>query len=59
VIGMGFRSTAEFKRLCAIWQLDVSCSGRQKRQDGGKNGKVIGTVSIDSGTIWHVQGAIA
>src|SRR6185437_10212734 len=40
-------------------QLDVSRYGRQRWQDGGKNGKVRGTVATDSGTIWHVQGAIA
>jgi len=37
----------------------VWCYGRQKRQDRGKNGKVRGTISTDSGTIWRIQGAIA
>jgi hypothetical protein len=50
---------AEFKPCGAMRQRDVSRSGRQKRQDRGKNGKVRGTVSTDSGTIWHVQGAVA
>jgi len=59
VIGIGLLSNAAFKPICAIWQLDVSCYGRQKRQDRGKNGKVIGTIATDSGTIWHVQDAVA
>jgi len=43
-------ANAEFKPVCAIWQLDVWCYGLQKRQEvatmwqrcgkaGGKNGK--------------------
>jgi len=44
-------SIPAFKGVCAIWQLDVWCYGRQKRHDRGKNGKVRGTVSTDSGTI--------
>jgi hypothetical protein len=50
---------AEFKPCGAMRQRDVSRSGRQKRQDRGKNGKVRGTVSTDSGTLWRVQGAVA
>ena len=52
-------SNAQFKRVCAIWQLDVSRYGWQKRHDRGKNGKVRGTISTDSGTIWRIQGTIA
>jgi hypothetical protein len=50
---------AEFKPCGAMRQRDVSRSGRQKRQDRGKNGKVRGTVSTASGTIWRVQGTVA
>jgi hypothetical protein len=52
-------SNPEFKPRGADRRLDISRYGRQKRQDRGKNGKVRGTVSSDSGTIWRVQGAIA
>jgi hypothetical protein len=52
-------SNAAFKRVCREWPLDVLRYGWQKRHDRGKNGKASGTVSTDSGTIWHVQGAVA
>ncbi len=54
-----YLSIPAFKGVCVIWQLDVWCYGRQKRQDRGKSGKVFGTVSTDSGTFRHVQGAVA
>jgi hypothetical protein len=31
----------ELKGICRDWQRDVSCYGRQKRQDRGKNGKIV------------------
>jgi hypothetical protein len=46
-----------FKPVCGSPQLDVSRYGWQKRQDRGKNGKVIGTISTDSGTILSRSGA--
>jgi hypothetical protein len=52
-------SNAEFKPICRPWQLDICRYGWQKRQDRGKNGKVRGTVSSDSGTIWRIQGTSA
>jgi hypothetical protein len=58
-IGGVILSNAASKPICRDWRLDVSCYGRQKRQDRGKKGKVRGTVSTDSGTIWHVQRAVA
>jgi len=59
VIGATLRSHPEFKPRWANRQLDVSRYGWQKRQDGGKNGKVRGTVWTDSGTIWRIQDAVA
>jgi hypothetical protein len=48
-----------FKPSCGSPQLDISRYGWQKRQDRGKNGKVIGTISTDSGTIVRGQDAVA
>jgi|SRR5690242_2571440 len=57
-VGGDLLSTAGFKPCWPIRQLDVSCYGRQRRQDCGKNGKVRGTILTDSGTIWLVQGVV-
>src|SRR5690348_16786513 len=32
LIGVGLHPNAEFKRVCRLWQLDIACYGRQKRQ---------------------------
>jgi hypothetical protein len=53
------RSIPAFKPSCAFWLLDVLCYGRQKRHDHGKNGKVYGTISTDTGAIMRGQGAVA
>ncbi len=57
-VGDDLRPNAEFKPVCRDRELDVSCYGRQKRHDRGKNGKASGTVLTDSGTIWYVHGAV-
>src|SRR5690242_554799 len=44
---------AEFKPCGAHGQLDVSCYGRQKWQDDGKNGHDRGKVMDDSGKEWR------
>src|SRR5690348_13513623 len=45
-------SIPEFKPVCAIWRLDVSCYGWQKRQDAATSGKVGGK----NGTVWRGDG---
>ena len=65
-VGHVLLSIPQFKPLCALRQLDVSCYGWQKRQDRGKkvatNGKVggkNGKALMDSGRLHAAKPAVA
>src|SRR5579859_5778992 len=50
-VGGVLRSTAAFKPVCAIWQLDVSRYGWQKRQRSGKKRQEVARWAAKTATL--------
>ena len=53
-------ANAEFKAVCAIWQLDTSCYGWQKRHDRGKkwqrSGNEMARWVVKTAMFWDIAG---
>src|SRR5689334_23044225 len=59
VFGIALHANAEFKRLRAVWQLDVARYGRQRWQHGWQHGWQNGNVSERAGYLHPTTAALA